>query len=164
LRQHAFKAMRVLGTRSLGRSLSQKQPRNGLPGTWTREPAQISKYRIDSKLRETERRRVLLFAFVRSIVGIIRNDHLQGSPGRLCSHGTGLIYRILANPFIRAWWKIKSFTRLLGCHQRDSNSPLLSLFNRVFFVYLAERSFSIFGIQQIQFLIHARRMPSLCPF
>ena len=31
--QHAFRVMRVLGTRSLGGSLSQRQPRNGLPGT-----------------------------------------------------------------------------------------------------------------------------------
>jgi hypothetical protein len=60
----------------------------------------------------------------------------------------------LTHPF-RAWWKIKSFTRLLGCLQRDSNSSLPSLFNQVFLVYLAERSFTIVGIQQTQFHTNA---------
>lgn len=54
----------------------------------------------------------------------------------------------LANPFI---------STLVHC---DGESPLLSLFHQLFLVYLVQRPSRIVEIQQIQFLIDARRMPT----
>ena len=58
----------------------------------------------------------------------------------------------MPNPFISGFVENNVVYKDVGYLQRDSDSSLLSPFNQVFLVYMAERSFSIVGSNKVSSL------------